>query len=368
MYNTESIQKLWVFEAVDTLFFRDGSPYNAGEGGQSGIRGRFPPFINTVQGAIRIALASGQGWSPENNDRWPEKLGTPDNLGQVKLQGPYLMQNEKMLFPAPLFLASLENSIKGKDFYTRLKPGEEVECDLGKVRLPEPQERQPGLKLLEDCWLDLDGMEVVLNGGLPAKDQVYSHSNLWQEEYRVGIERKPDTRTVATSKIYSCSHIRLQKNVSLAVVVSGVPEVWHEKASRLVRLGGEGRLARVKMIENVKILPGHADLKQAGGKVRFTVTLATPGKYGSDTINVIKNGPPGIPGKCVSACIGKLVQAGGWDSQKLAPRPLEPFIPAGSTWFYEAGEPDILKIASIHGSTNGDPYGFGQILVGSWEV
>lgn len=364
---TETGQKLWLLEAVDTLFFRDGSPYNAGEGGQSGIRGRFPPFMNTVQGAIRIALANGQGWTPENNDRWPEELGTPDDLGQVELQGPYLMQNGKMLFPAPLYIVYLENSSGGDDFYTRLKPGEEVECDLDCVRLPEPQERRPGLKLLENCWLDLDGMEAVLNGGLPGKDQVYFQKDLWQEEYRVGIEREPDMRTVSTGKIYSCTHVRLREKVSLAVVVSGVPEEWHQKASRLVRLGGEGRLARVEITEPGKMLPRHASLKPVGGMVRFTVTLVTPGKY-ENIRNVIRNGPPGIPGKCVSACIGKLVQTGGWDSQNFSPRPIEPFIPAGSTWFYEAGEADIEKVVALHGKTFGSPYGFGQIVVGSWEV
>jgi hypothetical protein len=44
--------KIWEFKAVDTLFFRDGTPYNAGEGGGLGIKSIFPPYIFTLQGAV----------------------------------------------------------------------------------------------------------------------------------------------------------------------------------------------------------------------------------------------------------------------------------------------------------------------------
>lgn len=82
---------------------------------------------------------------------------------------------------------------------------------------------------------------------------------------------------------------------------------------------------------------------------------------------VIKNGPPGIPGECISACIGKSVQAGGWDTQNFRPRPLEPLIPSGSTWFYEAGENELEQVLSLHGEVFDDALGFGQILIGLWE-
>ncbi|HCX79638.1 MAG TPA: hypothetical protein DG577_09515, partial [Firmicutes bacterium] len=81
--------RLWLFEALDTLFFRDGTPFFMGETDSRGIRSTFPPGMSTLQGAIRTALAAGQGW--HKGREWPEQtLGSYDSIGSLKLQGPYL--------------------------------------------------------------------------------------------------------------------------------------------------------------------------------------------------------------------------------------------------------------------------------------
>lgn len=361
--------KLWILKPVDTFFFRDGSPYNAGEGGQSGVRGIFPPFMHTLQGAIRVTLAGGRGWTPEKPERWPAELGTPDDLGCLRLRGPYLLCKGKTLLPAPLHLLYKKDEKSGQLFFTRLKPGDEVESDLGVIRLPSAYPKIPGAKILEDAWLDSEAMGIVLGGGLPYNGQVYFPDDLWRDEHRVGIEREHSRRIAAEGKIYSCTHVRPipEKDVSLAVLVEGVPDEWHPEDLKFVRLGGEGRLAMVEVDDREPALPGPPDLVPSGGKIYFTVTLITPGRY-KDLHWVIKNGPPGLPGICVSACIGKCDQVGGWDSQGFGPRTLEPLIPAGSTWFFEAGGNEMDKVLSIHGSVIGDTYGFGQVLIGKWEV
>ncbi|TYO92769.1 type III-B CRISPR module-associated Cmr3 family protein [Desulfallas thermosapovorans] len=359
--------KLWVFEALDTFFFRDGSPYNAGEGGQTGTQSMFPPFISTLQGAVRIVLATQRGWTPERPEKWPGELGTPSNLGMVELRGPYLLKGEKFLFPMPLHVLHQENSAGGEGAYTRLQPGELVECDLGRVRLPELQQSLPGAKPLEGSWLDAEGLKAVLHGGLPGVEHIFHAGDLWQGENRVGIERDRKSRTAAQTKLYSSVHVRPQKDVTVAVLAGGVPEDWHPSDTRVVRLGGEGRYARVKVYRREVQLPRAPEIKPAGGVVRFTVTLITPGRYREgETCQVIRYGPPGIPGECVSACIGKLQTVGGWDSISHCPRPAEPVIPAGSTWFFEAKENALEEVRSLHGKVN-DAWGYGQIVLGKWE-
>ncbi|OAT80419.1 type III-B CRISPR module-associated protein Cmr3 [Desulfotomaculum copahuensis] len=360
--------RLWLFRAMDTFFFRDASPFNAGEGGQTGARSMFPPFMSTLQGAVRITLAAERGWAPERPEEWPPELGTPDDLGRVELRGPYLLKGEVLLFPMSLHILHKEDPAGGKGTYARLKPGEEVKCDLGRVRLPVSQNSLSGAKPLEDAWLDVEGMQDVLNGGLPGSNHVYRTDRLWREENRVGIERDKKSRTAAEKKLYSCVHIRPQKELVLAVLVSGIPEDWHPGAGRVVRLGGEGRMARVEVKRQGVELPDAPELKPAGGVVRFTVTLITPGRYAVEKMpEVIRKGPPGVPGECVSACIGKLLTVGGWDSLKRRSRPAEPVIPAGSTWFFEANESDLAEIMSLHRKTDGTNWGYGQMLLGRWE-
>lgn len=365
-------KRTWEFHALDTLFFRDGTPYNAGEGGQTGVAGRFPPFMSTLQGAIRTALAYGQGWRPEEPDKWPQELGDYDDIGKLKLNGPYLCQAGKMLFPAPHLLIEKKDPEPEKHIIKRLVPGAEVLCDLGKVRLPKPAVPLKGAKVMEGQWLTIEGMKAVLDGDSPDQKQVIEREKLWQTEHRVGLERDADSRTAVDSRLYSCVHVRPERNISLAVEVSGVSQDWHDRAAKTIPLGGEGRLARVDIKNSPPSLPRHPDLQPVNGIVRFTATLITPGCY-----NVLKNvalqGPPGIPGKCVSACLGKIHQMGGWDIKNRIPRPLQALIPPGSTWFFEAKETEIEQVYSLHGQCLGETkadktnYGFGQILIGCWE-
>ena len=87
---------------------------------------------------------------------------------------------------------------------------------------------------------------------------------------------------------------------------------------------------------------------------------------------LIRKGPANAPGRCVSACIGKPQLYGGWDLKNEEPRPLLPFLPPGSTWFFEARVEEKTNIEVLHGHCIDDEaapsYGYGQILIGKWEV
>jgi len=361
------MSKLWKCNALDSLFFRDSSPYNAGEGGQGQVAANFPPFMTTVQGAVRTALAAGQGWSPEEQHKWPEELGTPEDLGELNLKGPYLFKGEEVLFPAPLLY--LQKKEGEKIACTFLVPGEKTKCDLGEKRLPQPVSPLKGAKAPGGYWLKKSGLEKVLAGQKPAEEDMQEQQSLWKTENRTGIGLDQDTRTTEDRMIYYCAQVRPEKDVTLGVVVSGVPEEWHRQVPPVVSLGGEGRLAEITVEDNRKnILPSPV-LTPEGGRINFTVVLITPGYYEKNTGGVIKNGPPGIPGRCISACIGRIQQVGGWDIVNCRPRPLYPVIPAGSAWFFQAGEEEVDHIRSLHGKCLGmkTEYGFGQIVIGCWR-
>ena len=360
------ISKLWRFTALDTLFFRDGTSYNAGEGGQGQVTGGFPPFMTTMQGAVRTALAYGQGWTPDKPDRWPVELGDPDDPGQLIFRGPYLFHNEDVLFPAPLLYRQKK---QGRDITcTRLLPGDYIKCDLGGVRLPRQAAQLEGAKSPEGQWLKNSGLEKVLAGMEPDNEDIVEAYDLWRLESRIGIKLEYATRTAEDKKIYSCVQARPNANISLGVILTGVPEEWHARVPPVIHLGGEGRLAGIEISElKIQLLPAPI-LDTDGGKLYFTVILLTPGFY-KNLPDVIKNGPPGIPGTCIAACIGKVRQVGGWDIINRCPRPLEPLLPAGSAWFFEADEKDKENLISLHGRCLGSKteYGFGQIVIGCWR-
>ena len=94
-------------EPVDTLFFRDGTPFTADSAPQDGVDSLFPPHPPTVAGALRAALARANGWN--GHGRWPEDIcrvlgdGLEDP-GRLSIDGPFVLHDEEPLFRSPRHL------------------------------------------------------------------------------------------------------------------------------------------------------------------------------------------------------------------------------------------------------------------------
>ena len=315
--------KIWEFRALDTLFFRDGTPHNTGEGGGVGIKSLFPPYIFTLQGAVRTALALGQNWRPGGDIPFPAKLGDGDDLGEVSFEGPYLKNEEDYLYPVPLNLLH-----KDLEQFSYVLPSEKLyETDMGQVRIPEFIKSLPGAKTMTDFYITKPGLENILNDNMLALNKGYfeNRSNLWREEERAGIAIDKRTGTSKDEMLYFTSHIRPRQKLGIVVKVKGLKEIWHTEISKAIPLGGEGRMATIKIENEHSIVPAIPKIESRDGKIKFTVTLITPGciwplETGGNAKgkmeNLIEKGFPFIPGKCVSACIGKLEQVGGFDLEK----------------------------------------------------
>ena len=364
--------RIWEFKALDTLFFRDSTPHDAGEGGGTGVKSLFPPYIFTLQGAIRTGLALGQGWTPRGEIPFPAELGDGDNLGQVSFEGPYFKQGKDYLFQVPLNLLH-----RNFEEFSCVEPGTELfHTDMGKVRLPKLAKAIEGAKIMNDYLITGNGFKKLLNGEKFrfAREDFVEKSKLWHEEERAGIAIDRVSGTSKDRMLYFTSHIRPEQELSIAVKVKGIDEDWHRQAPSLLSLGGEGRMAAVHIGEDQAILPPMPDLLMKDGKTRFTATLLTPGciwPYRSleditkEMELLIEKGLPSIPGNCISACIGKMHQLGGFDLAKREPRPLIPVIQPGSMWFYEGEEKDIDLLQELHGKVL-NPLGFNQIIIGIW--
>lgn len=373
--------KLWLFEAMDTLFFRDGSPFNAGESDSRGIKSSFPPAMATVQGAIRTALAVSLGWT--RGSRWPEEvLGSNDNIGPLKLIGPYLAlaagRDIEFLYPFPATV------VKHKEGFAFMAPNEAsvvtdlmTETQLTSGLHVEEVENTGGL------WLTTTGLEKILSGGQPAGNDWHYSGSLWHDESRIGIRLDRSTGTVVQEGgLYALTHIRPTRGLRIAVSVSGIEEKLYQSVPQTIPLGGESRMAKISILDAISFLPGVPVLTTEHGKVNFTVTLITPGMFAhleadggkgfessrEEVVKVIREGPLEGFGSCISACIPKLSQVGGWDIANRRPRPLRPVIIPGATWFYRVAANRVDEIASLHGSQVGldTDYGYGQIVIGRW--
>lgn len=371
---------------IDAWFFRDGRPYNQGESGQTDVRSLFPPFAPTVVGTLRAALAVGQGWN--GRESWANELHPIlgngfDDLGQLQFHGPFLVRDGKCLFPVPLHLrvAECPEKHEGDDapiwlpsaLMTPAPESAALECDIGKVRFPIAVQKSTNLSSRDpiDLWVTVDGYEQILRGLKPGSGILVHSKKLWAIEQRVGLERNHDSRAVEVGKLYSPQYVRLLKGVGLASVIEGIPTNW-KKFPDLLAFGGESRMAYCEPIENE--LPPESPVDMIRASNRFTVSLLTPlclpiDPSGRLSLPLPGECFPGVAGATiVSACVGKPVQIGGWNSLKREPLPLIPYLPAGSTWFCEADPAALDSILSLHGHHVGErtPYGFGQIALGAW--
>ncbi len=386
---------------IDAWFFRDGRPYNEGESNQTDVVSQFPPPATTLVGALRAALARKRGWNGAGpwNATLNAILGNGfDDLGPLRFQGPWLVRKtadhaNEPLFPMPLNVLGKpvqtnENSEPGWQPACLLAPGPEVECDLGRVRLPSANELMKGLKEPASQWVTADGLSRILRGELPSPGQFCASRDLWQTEARVGLKRKEPSNPDDKGTLYSPRFVRLARDVSLAMTIDGLSTDWQWKNPELLALGGEGRMADCRSVTQLA-LP-MTPLEAIHASHRVAVTLITPlllpdayiaamsqplwhdaprreSRRGASSHNVPFFDWPGTT--IISACIGKPQSLGGWDSIKREPLPLRPVLPAGSTWFLEVTDPRVLDtILSKHGQSIGSKtqYGFGQILLGAW--
>lgn len=345
--------------AIDTLMFRDGRPFNQNDAGASEAASVFPPWPPTVVGAVRAAL-----WKQLPNGKWDAgKLGSGTNWqdkncpldGKLRFAAPLLLYNGGPVFPVPLHIIEGRNKADVTKL-SKLAPGDARNCDLGDdVRLPAPHDDTlVGIKTIEKRWVTLAGMKQILRGGVPDDDHLIRRTDLWRAEPRVGIGIDRKSRTTSDGHLYMATHIRMADGVKLRVSVKG----WTggKFITTLRSVAGEHRMAQMSSCSEV-ILPKSIN----PGKDKLWLAIALSPVVLDFDEKTSTWSVAGLPsGNIVSACLGKAVSIGGWNSEARQPIPLRRCIPAGSVWFMKGGQPP----SSIGQATD---WGFGQILTGTWQ-
>ena len=388
------------FDPLDSLFFRDGSPYQQGETNQSGTPSMFPPSPSTLVGAIRAACARALGWKSGNwceNKEICKQLGNGEELGKLNFRGPFLVHckspsNEdkgkdkktELLFPAP---ANLMGKIEKPDDKPKNKNDKPtvhspallfpsstaLDCDFGSARLPEVvvNPKSEGAKLLceKGWWITAEGLEQVLQNKHPEEKHLVHQSQLWSKEDRVGIARSDDSRTTEEGAMYSPSHIRLKKGVSIAMEVEGLSQKCADELTKHPQpVGGESRACWLRICEQSLPFPKLPEWNTAEETLHYTVTALTP-------VSVSKPPKPeeenyaGLPGRIISACLPRPAILGGWDSLKCRPLPLKSYLAPGSVLFLEAKNEERENLKKLHNHAIGSrkEWGFGLIAIGLWN-
>jgi CRISPR-associated protein Cmr3 len=373
-------------EAIDTLFFRDGKPFNMGD--DTWANGIFPPLPSAFFGAIRTAYFS----------KYPEKLNLAnteqDPTKELKIKGIYLLKGTKPQFiiPSEIVEKELETENQKKEsiiFYTTTVCTDELFCSslLSINTYSEKIETPKG-------FIERGLFESYLKDTFKESKDYYSLEGYISKEYKTGIGRQNISRTTEDGKLYrvqlnrpevieKANNGEIRRAKTFFLVDINVEELGDNFLPNFIKLGGENKLASCTKYEkeiNLEKLPlsnkfklylqtpaifekKHNGRKEGGWLPDCFVYDETQKAY----VGVWKN----VKLKLLSAFINGTICVGGFDVKEKQPKAMYRAVPAGSVYHFEVlDQTDSNTIYSIFGNPN-EPLsdilceqGFGLSFVG----
>jgi CRISPR-associated protein Cmr3 len=346
-------------EPLDTLFFRDGRPFEAATQAASGL-----PQPQTVAGALRTwllrkagcdferlagAVRAGKSFAEAVAEGQPVQASA---VGQVRFRGPWFAIDGKLVVPLPCILHRVEETGE----VVRLAP-------LRDVSLPgwvPPEEGMLPLWAEEgrrtkrlDGYLRLDGLHKFLNGTVPDRNEILEPGELFERDRRTGIVVHPESLAADEGMIYAISLLALSPEVSLYAEVVGPEEIvdLFPAGATPLALGGEGRyvtLRRGKPVEWPSARPtdGQGAL----------LLLTSPAFFAEGWR------PPNLA--LTGAAVPGYVAVSGWDLARGGPKPNRFAAEAGSVYFLNRPVPDSLD-SLCEGEDAA--LGWGTFLQGVWR-
>jgi len=342
-------------EPVDVLFLRGNRVF--GEPGSFG-EAILPPWPSVAAGAIRSCLLVDEGIDLDafsRNEVEHPVLGTPECPGSFRVSDFTLARRTKggieSLRPLPDDLIVTEGS-EGALVVRRLRPGAPMEGLEGSYPLARwpllAMDRQD--KPLGGLWLGEAGWRHYLAGNTPDGADLVPSEELWSLDLRVGVGMDPARRRAEDGRLFTVQAIALHEGVGLLAEVTGA----EPPAGGLLRLGGDGRGARIRLLPDY--CPPEPDYEAIAANRRARIVLTSPGLFpdGWRPPGMTADGTFelfGVRGRMVAAAVGRGEVVSGWDLANWQPKPAQRAAPAGSVYWIEdldATPADLHRLAD-HG-------------------
>lgn len=394
----DMVSGVWL-KPLDTLFFRDGRPFQATSRVESGL-----PYPQTIAGALRTALLAATGFqfrnfakqrrvhaNPANVHKILEDCGARRDHIQARFRGPWLALTDGIevqpLLPVPQTLVadSSNNDLPPQRWRTSLpydptqtplpgwSPLHSGLWPLWRRDILTEAERPGGFLTLRGIRRFLDsianGNETV--DGL--ETEFFSPSQVHGHDSRIGIAIDAEKLTAADGMLYGINLLSLPHQIEcrpginndpyagwkigLYAEVIGPADVRECLHERPLPLGGEGRHAVMTLVDQ---LPSWSATRTATKTVNY---LATPGIFcRAEKSTWLPNALSNQGIQLRGAASDKAVAVSGWDIARGGPKPTRFVVPAGAVYFVE-GQPDF-KHGSLCSDDEDVAQGWGFALQG----
>jgi len=349
---------------LDTVFFRDGSPFTMGRETWGGSQ--FPPPPSVVYGAFRTRHFA------EHPDRLSDAATPADPTAQARLTSFHLRRDGIPHFPLPRDLVEApDDDLYGATLVVRLRrtgmPNGSVGLGPTSAVLSHPAEVDD----VRRSFVEMADLTAYLQGGTGTFAGVHlTDDDLVHREPKIGIRMNRDTRAADDGFLYRAGLHRLGKNTTFGVGIDALPL----DKSGLLKLGGESKPAHYGRLDDGPPVP-EPPRDSIATQEAFVLYLATPAIFehgwlpswiDPETLRASKNG---MSMRLETAAVGKPGALGGWNMKQGRPKPMDRTVPAGSVYTFsvEEGTPaDVID--TFHDERISDERaraGFGHSFVGA---
>lgn len=389
-------------EPTEPLLFRTARPFDAGENNLA--ESIFPPTPETLQGALRAALATHWNTAKTLQENFADPaltdlIGDRDGYGRFRLTTITLARRKRheaqsgngagvieYLYPMPSTILLGEDNVEHQ---ARLIPKERpatIHTNLSDEKYllyqNQPLEGKPTTR---KYWLTRKGLwKALLTEEDIAKEDMVSASTIYITEPRLGIGMNNATKTTQEGFLYQVHMIRMNHlvdhdytygfvvDIRIAHQHSGTdtyPEslIDDEQTQQLLRLsdegwltlGGERRAARFEVIKSPEAEEQAGSGLSAKGNMLYLLTPAAFDR-GWQPASWAKWAEP------VAVAMERYQPIGGWlltpGSAGGQNKPQRRCVPAGSIYFFKE-----TVTASIPFTDYGREIGYGITFAGEWK-
>ena len=365
-------------DPLDTLFFRDGRPFEPTNRVQSGL-----PTPQTLAGALRTALLVRSGFNFRKLNLSPERslrdafldAGARPSIVDAKFRGPFLALRDdagkvEPILAAPAVLAR-GGGPRCWSWSRPLSPREHEQTGFAGWTDPDglwPLARDvPPDPKAERPWVSLAGIRKFLEGHPPGEEDCHSPTALFGHDRRVGNAIQPDSLTTVVGQLYAISLLSLQPRVDhrrvciYAEVLPGngtstdFPTILTQSP---IPFGGEGRHVAPYVVP-VASWPTMNPSRRAS-----VWYLATPTFLPRRESNRVLPACSNLRG----AASGAGMAVSGWDLIRNGPRATRFAVPPGAVYYMAGpGTPDDFLDVTLPDCSNLKSEGWGFALQGTWH-
>lgn len=388
--------RLFVIPAEPLLFRRTGRSFSAGESGYADTL--FPPTPETIQGAIRAAIATHWDRTLTIAEAFQQKdfvdlIGSGAQYGRFRITSIALGRRKEggtveRLFPAPAFL---QKDTKG---IVSLQP---KQLDNVQSNMPDGMQylwpgRKTDDKLKPIGWLTENDLLKALRKEIPAQEEIVKEEEIRTFEPRLGIGMNNQTKTTQEGLLYQMRMVRMNHTFESEYIYGFVVDVRLAQSSEnseattpydhfiddsqtrellhlpeeggWVTLGGERRAAHFEIINS----PGvdetdHLEQTKKGN----LLYLASPATFedGWKPVNWQPKGWKQALPRPIAAAIDRYQPIGGWlltpGSSGGGDKPINRCVPSGSVYFFDKSI-TVTQPFTDHGWQ----IGYGIAYAGEW--